>query len=105
MPTHTPVNPLSLAHTLSPSLPLPEQVEKAANFGKQRASRVESSAGGIAAADAALASLSVKLQGLRARLDQAKTGKAKDWDTAIIANIKKEIERAEAEKKSAVEAK
>ena len=98
------MHPLCFAHTLTP-LPSPEQVEKAASFGKQRASRVASSAGGVVAADAALASLGVKLQGLRDRLDQAKAGKAFNWDTATIASIKKEIEGAEAEEKSAVAAK
>jgi len=84
---------------------LPEQVEKDASFGKQRASRMESSAGGVAAADAALASLDVKLRELHSRLEQAKTGEAVNWDTALIARIKKEIEPAEAEKKRAVAAK
>ena len=84
---------------------MPEQVEKTASFGKQRESRGKSSASGVAAADATLASLDVRLRELQARLEQAKTGEAYDWDLDLIKSIKKEIEGAEAEKQSATEEK
>ena len=88
-----------------PPSPPRAQVQKAESFHKQRDSRATSSASGVVAADATLASIEVRLRELQTRLDQAKAGEAFDWDTELIAKIKNEIEVAKDEYEAAKSAK